>query len=68
MAGAQRGFLLITAVMLIVVVALVLTVMVYFSASGSQSTVRHLSSKQALFIAGTGLERGVRALLAPVLG
>lgn len=67
MANAQRGFLLLTAVVLIVVVALLLTVMVYFSASGSESATRHLSSKQALFIAGTGLERGIRALDAPDL-
>jgi type II secretory pathway pseudopilin PulG len=68
MAGAQRGFLLITVVVLIVVVALLLTVMVYFSATGSQAAVGHLSSKQALFVADTGLERGVRELLSPVLG
>jgi type II secretory pathway pseudopilin PulG len=67
MAGAQRGFLLITAVVLIVVVALLLTVTVYFSATGSQAAVGHLSSKQALFVADTGLERSIRALEAPVL-
>jgi prepilin-type processing-associated H-X9-DG protein len=66
-AGAQRGFLLLTAVVLIVVVALLLTVMVYFSATGSVATVRHLSSKQALFIAGTGLESGTRLLISPDL-
>jgi hypothetical protein len=65
---AQRGFLLLSAVVLIVVAALVLTVMVYFSATGSHATARHLSSKQALFIAGTGLEHGVHALLSPDLG
>lgn len=64
----QQGFLLMTAVVLIVIAALVLTVMVFFSITGNQATVRHLGSKQALFIAGTGLERGVRALLSPVLG
>ena len=66
--GYQRGFLLMTAVVLIIIAALVLTVMVNFSVIGNQSTVRHLGSKQALFIAGTGLERGIRALLSPVLG
>jgi hypothetical protein len=64
----QRGFLLIMSVVLIVVVALVLTVMVYFSATSSHATARHLNSKQALFIAGTGLEHGVHALLSPDLG
>ena len=68
MAGAQRGFLLLTAVVLIVVAALVLTVMVYFSVTSSEATSRHLSSKQALFIAGTGLEHGVHTLLSPTLG
>ena len=52
---------------LIVVAALVLTVMVYFSVTGNQATVRHLGSKQALFVAESGLERGTRALLSPVL-
>jgi G:T/U-mismatch repair DNA glycosylase len=59
---------LIFSVVLIVVVALVLTVMMYFSATGGHSDAVHLSSKQALFIAETGLERGVRALLSPVPG
>jgi len=63
----QRGFLLIISVVLIVVAALALTVMVYFSVTGNQATVRHLSSKQALFVAESGLERGTRALLSPVL-
>jgi len=63
----QRGFLLVTAVVLIVVAALVLSVMVYLSAVGNQSAVHNANAKQALFIAGTGLERGVRTLLSPVL-
>jgi hypothetical protein len=65
---AQQGFVLVTAVVLIVVAALVLTVIVYFSVIGNQSTVRHLGSKQALFVASTGLEHGVHALLSPDLG
>jgi hypothetical protein len=63
----QRGFLLVTAVVLIVIASLVLSVMVFLSGTGNQASVRHLDSKQALFIAETGLERGVRALLSPVL-
>ncbi|MEX2163356.1 MAG: hypothetical protein WD823_03835 [Sulfuricaulis sp.] len=63
----QRGFLLIMAVVLIVIAALVLSVMVFLTGTGNQASVRHLDSKQALFIADTGLERGVRALLSPVL-
>ncbi|MEW6330521.1 MAG: hypothetical protein AB1560_03575 [Pseudomonadota bacterium] len=64
---AQRGFLLLAAVVLIVAVAVILGVMVQFSAGSSESATRHLSSKQALFIAGTGLERGIHALEAPDL-
>lgn len=56
----QSGFLLIGAVVLIVVAALLLSVMVYFSVTGNQATARHLGSKQALFIAGSGIERGIR--------
>lgn len=59
-AGRQRGFLLIAAVVLIVVAALVLTVIVFLSTTGSISSVRHLSSNQALFIAESGLEKGAR--------
>jgi hypothetical protein len=65
--GHQQGFLLMTAVVLIVIAALMLTVMVFFTGVSNQATVRHLDSKQALFIAGTGLERGIRTLLSPVL-
>jgi hypothetical protein len=60
-AGRQRGFLLIAAVVLIVVAALVLTVMVFLSTTGSISSVRHVSSSQALFIAESGIEKGIRA-------
>jgi hypothetical protein len=60
-AGKQRGFLLIAAVVLLVVAALVLTVIVFLSATGSISTSRHVSSKQALFIAESGIEKGIRA-------
>lgn len=56
----QRGFLLIMAVVLIVIAALVLSVMVFFSTTGNQATTRHMSSKQALFIAESGIEKGIR--------
>lgn len=59
-AGRQRGFLLIAAVVLIVVAALVLTVIVFLSTTGSISSVRHLSSNQALFVAESGIEKGIR--------
>jgi Tfp pilus assembly protein PilX len=60
-AGRQRGFLLIAAVVLIVVAALVLTVIVFLSTTGSISSARHASSSQALFIAESGIEKGIRA-------
>ncbi len=65
--GRQRGFLLVTAVVLIVVVALILCVVVYLSAADTRSSGKFLAAKQALFIAGSGLERGTRFLVSPVL-
>ncbi|MBI3778337.1 MAG: hypothetical protein HY274_05415 [Gammaproteobacteria bacterium] len=65
--GRQRGFLLLTAVVLIVVVALILSVMVYLSAASTRSSGKFLAAQQALFIAGSGLERGTRFLVSPVL-
>lgn len=66
-AGKQQGFLLIAAVVLIVAAALVLTVMVFLSTTGNLSTARHLSSKQALFVAESGIEKGIREWkLSPV--
>jgi hypothetical protein len=59
-AGKQRGFLLIAAVVLIVAAALVLTVLVFLSTTGSISAARHVSSSQALFIAESGIEKGIR--------
>ncbi|MDH3371351.1 MAG: hypothetical protein OEM31_08485, partial [Gammaproteobacteria bacterium] len=58
--GQQRGFLLITSVVMIVIAAVVLSVMVFLSTTGNQATVRHLSSKQALFIAEAGIEKAIR--------
>ncbi len=64
----QQGFLLIAAVVLIVVGAVLATVIAFLYATSGQSGVDHLRSAQALFIAESGHERGVRALLAPPLG
>lgn len=55
-ADAQRGFLLITAVVLIVIGALLLSVMVFFAVTGNQSGTGNLQSGQALFLAESGLE------------
>jgi hypothetical protein len=59
-AGRQRGFLLIAAVVLIVAAALVLTVLVFLSTTGNMSAAGHMSAKQALFIAESGIEKGIR--------
>jgi hypothetical protein len=64
----QAGFLLIAAVVLIVVGAVLAASIAFLAVSGGQSAVVHLGSKQALFVAGSGLERGIRALLASELG
>jgi hypothetical protein len=58
----QRGFLLMTAVVLIVVAALVLTVMVFLGVTGTESSVGHSQSGQALFVGGSGLEYEQRRL------
>lgn len=62
MADAQRGFLLITAVVLIVIAALLLTVMVFLGATGTESSVGHLQSGQGFFIVESGAEFEQRRL------
>jgi type II secretory pathway pseudopilin PulG len=52
----QRGFLLISAVVLIVIAALILTTMVYLSATSNDSGAGNLQSTQALFVAESGIE------------
>lgn len=54
--AAQRGFLLITGVVLIVIAALLLTVMVFLGVTGNESAVGHSQSGQAIFANDTGLE------------
>lgn len=61
-AGTQRGFMLVTAVVLIVIASLILAVMVYLSAVGNQSSSNNLNANQAFFIAETGLEQAHRQL------
>lgn len=56
----QRGFLLVTAVVLIIIVSLILTVMVFLGATGTDSSVVHSQSGQALFAAESGMERALR--------
>lgn len=55
----QRGFLLITSVVLITVAALLLTIMLFLGVTGNESSVDHSRSQQALFIAESGSERAL---------
>ncbi len=55
----QRGFLLITAVVLIVVVGLLAAVITFLAATGVLSGAQHANSAKALFVAESGLERGI---------
>lgn len=52
----QRGFLLITAVIMIVTVALLATVITFLSTGNVLSSGGHANSAQALFLAESGLE------------
>ena len=58
--ATQRGFLLITAVVLIVTVGLLAAVITFLSAGNVLSGAQHASSAKALFIAESGLEKGAR--------
>lgn len=59
---AQRGFLLIAAVVLIVGATLLLTVMVFLGVTGSESGVGHTQSGQGFFIVESGAELEQRNL------
>lgn len=56
---AQRGFLLVTAVVLIVIAALLISAMVYLSATSNESGAGNTQSGQALFVAESGIERAL---------
>jgi hypothetical protein len=62
LASTQRGFLLVTAVVLIVTAALILTVMLFLGATGTDSSVGHSQSGQALFVTDSGTEYEQRNL------
>lgn len=55
----QRGFLLITAVVLIVIVGLLAAVITFLSATGVLSGAQHAISAKALFVAESGMERAL---------
>lgn len=56
----QRGFLLIVAVILIAVAAVMAAVIVTMTAGSGQAGGGHAESARALFIAESGLEKGIR--------
>lgn len=60
--GTQRGFLLITAVILIVVVALLATVITFLTTGNVLSSAGHANSAQSLFLAESGIEYEQRRL------
>jgi hypothetical protein len=55
----QRGFLLIAAVVVIAVTGIMAVAIVTLTAGSGQAGGEHVSSTQALFIAESGLERGI---------
>ena len=57
--ATQRGFLLIVAVVLIVVVGLLAAVITFLSAGNVLSGAGHASSAKALFVAESGMERAL---------
>ncbi len=63
----QRGMLLIVAVFLIIAAAIIASALVFMVVAGTQGSVSHVQSAQALFIAESGFERGSRTLVSPVL-
>lgn len=56
----QRGSLLITAVILIVIVSLLTAVIVSLFVSNSRSGADHMAASKALYLAESGLQRGTR--------
>jgi len=66
-ARAQRGFLLIAAIVLIVVLSFFALVISFLFVGGNLAGANHLSSAKAVFVVESGLERATRFLLAPGL-
>jgi len=67
MRAEQRGALLITAIILLVVIALMVATMGFLYVSNLRSSTLHSSSEQAYFTALSGLERATRILNSPTL-
>lgn len=58
----QRGSLIITAILLIVVVALLASAVVYLFVEDERASIDYLDATSALFIAESGVEKGMREL------
>lgn len=65
--NAQKGFLLITAVIIIAVAAFMAVAIMTFTAGSGQAGGMHVSSTQALYIAESGLARALRGLKTDTL-
>lgn len=64
-ARAQRGAIMLAAVMLILLAGFIAVALAYLSVANTASGEDHLRSAQALFTADGGLERALYRLLAP---
>jgi hypothetical protein len=67
MRAGQRGAVLVTGIVLIVVVALMIATLGFLYVSNLRSSSLHSSSEQAYFAAFSGLERATRVLESPTI-
>ncbi len=67
MRTAQRGAVLITGIILLVVIALMIATLGFLYVSDLRSSTLHSSSEQAYFAAFSGLERATRVLNSPTI-
>ena len=67
MRAGQRGAVLITGIILIVVIALMIATLGFLYVSNLRSSSLHSSSEQAYFAAFSGLERATRVLNSPTI-
>lgn len=65
--SSQDGFALIAAVILILLVSFLGLAFSYFVVDDATSGAEHAQSSQALFVAESGIQRGMRALQSPTL-
>ncbi len=67
MRAGQRGAVLITGIILIVVIALMIATLGFLYVSNLRSSTLHSSSEQAYFAAFSGLERATRVVNSPTI-